>query len=182
MANGDGKRIGSMLCARPRTRQQHLDHQCDLLLVGVTGTDNRLLDPVRRIFRNRQSGPGGNQERNSPRLAKFQRRGRIPGNECLLNSHCIGRMASKHVEKSRFDLDEAPRDRQPRILNDGTVRNVDKPRSGDFEHAPTGRAEARIDAENSERCRHGRLVLQTDEQQESAGFTSATGPEQARID
>jgi len=67
VADRDRQRIGGVLPGID-TGQKQSDHHGDLVLVGVTGSDDRLFHQVRRILENRQAGPGRRQHDDAARL------------------------------------------------------------------------------------------------------------------
>ena len=49
----DGERVGGVMGRRIGLRQQHAEHQPDLLLLAVTGADDGFLHQVGRVFGDR---------------------------------------------------------------------------------------------------------------------------------
>src|SRR5690606_36528790 len=91
MANGDRKRVCRVGAVGAAARQQDAHHCGNLVLLGMPGPDNRLLDLVRGVLGDRQSGLGGCEPRNPPRLAKLQGCRRIAVDEGLLDRRLVGR-------------------------------------------------------------------------------------------
>ena len=53
MRHRDGERIGGVVARRIGLRQQHVQHQPDLLLFAVAGANDGLLHQIGSIFRHR---------------------------------------------------------------------------------------------------------------------------------
>ena len=54
MRDGDRERVGGVRRARIGLREQEADNRLDLMLLGMSHADHRLLDQVRRIFGDRK--------------------------------------------------------------------------------------------------------------------------------
>ena len=70
VADGAGKRVGSIGRGRGREREQAPDHLLDLLLRGFAMAHHRLFDLQRGVFGYRQIGEDGRGDRGATRLTE----------------------------------------------------------------------------------------------------------------
>ena len=154
MADGDGQRIGRVVAVEGGARQQHADHRPDLLLLGVAGADDRLLDLVRRVFGDGQPGLGRDEKGDAPRLAELQRRRGVAVDEGLLDRRLVGRVVADHRREPAVQ-------RQQPVRQLAVERRMDRAGGDEGERiaarrddAPAGAAEAGIDAEDANLSDH----------------------------
>ncbi|MCY1558813.1 hypothetical protein D9M68_957810 [compost metagenome] len=97
MADGDSQRIGGVCSLEIGRRQQCLDHELDLSLVGMAGADHRFLDQVGGIFGDRQAPRRRRQQRHAARLPQDQRRTRPGIDEGFFHRGFLGRETIEHL-------------------------------------------------------------------------------------
>ena len=155
VADGDGERIGRVVAVEGGAGEEHPDHRPDLLLLGMAGADDGLLDLVRRVFGHRQPRLRRDEERDAPRLAELQRRRGVAVDEGLLDRRLVGRVGADH-------LGEPAVDREQPLRQLAVERRVDRAGGDEGERIaarrddpPAGVAEAGIDAENANLLGHG---------------------------
>ena len=89
VADRDRQRVGRVGRRGGRGGQQHPHHHRHLRLFRVADADDRLLDEVGGVFRDRQARQRQRRERDAARLAEFQRRLRVAVDERLLDRRFV---------------------------------------------------------------------------------------------
>ena len=92
------------------------------------------------------------RERNAARLAEFQRRLRIAVDEGLLDRRLMRPLAFDQTGQQAMDRRQALGERGCGVGLDRAATDEDQPRAGGLDHAPAGRAQAGIDAEDANRA------------------------------
>ena len=91
VANGNGKRVGSIVWLwRLFKPQKHSDHCNDLLFFGASIPHHRLLDLKRRIFLYWNARPFCGEENHAARFGNADTRGDVGVEEQLLDRNGIG--------------------------------------------------------------------------------------------
>src|SRR3954453_8494488 len=147
----DRQRVGGVWRFRLGLWQQYLEHQQYLVLVGMAGSDHRLLDLVRRILSNRYPEHRRRQHRNSPRLTKLQRGPAVLVDEGLFNRGFRRIEIAEHGGKPFVDRQQPRGERRPSAGPPRPPADENQPVALDLDDAPAGAAKARIDAQDSDR-------------------------------
>jgi hypothetical protein len=148
MAERDGQGIGRVGAHRIGAGQLHPHHVVDLPLVRVACTDHGLLDGVGRVFGNRNAGRGGNQHRDTARLAQLQRSGPVPIHEGHLDRSCVRTVACH--DRGQLEMQRQEPLRQIIAIGPALpVRDVSQTAAIDIDDAPTEASQARIDSDNA---------------------------------
>ena len=109
MADGDGERIRRVVAVEGGAREKHPDHRPDLLLLGMAGADDRLLDLVRRILGHCQPRLCRYEERDTPRLSELQGRRGVTVDEGLLDRRLVGHVGANHFREPAMDGEQPMR-------------------------------------------------------------------------
>ena len=151
MTNGNRQRVGGILALRVRLGQQHADHHADLHLVGVAGADHRFLHLVGRIFRNDKASARRYQHRDAARLPELERRSGVTIDEGILDRGFVRRILLDHRDQPVMNGHQPRAEIGPLARFHRAAGDVNEPVAVALDQAPTGTAEARIDAENANR-------------------------------
>jgi hypothetical protein len=128
--------------------KQVLDHRMDLRLLRIADTDHGLLHETRRILADLDAGPRRNHQNDSARLAELQCRLRVLVDEDFLDRCRLGPMIGNERFKLGGEVRQSLRQALARIGFQLPVRNVGQAIAFGADQAPSGRAEARIEAED----------------------------------
>src|SRR5271169_5700441 len=138
MAYCNRKRIRRIRPVDLGGRQEVADHDLDLLLPGMTGTHDRLLDEIGRVFAHLEARLGGRQECYSAREAEFQGRAWVLVDEGLLDRG-LDRIPTRDNRRDAIvELDETFGGIELPIGADRAVRDMPKPPVRGLDDAPAG--------------------------------------------
>ena len=158
VADGDRQRVGFIRAVELGLGKQEADHGLDLLLFGVPGADHRLLDLVRRVFRDAQALHRRGQKRRAPRLAELQRRARVLVDERLFDRRFVGRKTGDDAAQSLEQFAQAIGEVLVAGRGDDARGHIGEPHAVAVDDAPAGAAEAGIDPEDANQSGfHGAL-------------------------
>ena len=151
VGNRDRQRVGGVWRFRLGLWQQYLQHHQYLVLVGMAGADHRLLHLVRRIFSNRYPEHRGREHRNPPRLTELQRGHAVLVDEGLLDRGFRRIEIAEHGGKPLVNRQQPGGERQAIGRLHRAAADENQPVALDLDDAPAGAAQARIDAQDSDR-------------------------------
>ena len=144
----DRQRVGGVGRFRLGLRQQDLQHDRDLVLVGMSGADHGLLDLVGRIFRNRYAEHRRRQHGDAARLAELQRGDAVLVHKGLLHRGLRRPEIAEDGGEPLMDRQQAAGQRQIIRRLHRTAADEDKPVAFGLDHAPAGAAQAGVDADD----------------------------------
>ncbi len=134
-----------------RRRQKPPHHCLDLRLVCVANANNAFLYMIGRVLRDLESRLGACKQRNGARMSQFECGRRIFRDEGLLDCDRQRSMFGNYCTK----LYMQPKQAQPQlrfgVAAQDAVPDMDEPRAGDINRAPTHPGEPWIKTENTER-------------------------------
>jgi hypothetical protein len=123
MCAGDGKGVGGVGRKLAGPGQQNADHRLDLLLFGMAVAGQGLLNPVRRIFADRNSRLRERKHGGTARLPQFQSRSGVFVDESFFDRGFIGRETFDNRLEPFGKLIKPGRHRQSGIGIDASCRN-----------------------------------------------------------
>jgi hypothetical protein len=156
VAKRDGQRVRRVRPDRVRARKLHPHHVVDLPLVRVARADDGLLDGVRRVFRDRDTGGRRHQHRNAPRLPELQCASPVAVDEGHLDRRGLRRMAGHNRGQLHVERQEALR-QGVTLRPADAVGHVAQPAAVDIDDTPAEAPQARIDSDDAHALPRSRL-------------------------
>jgi hypothetical protein len=150
MCDGNCKRIRGVAAGNFHAGQKSRDHRMNLRLFGIADADDRFLDQACRIFANVKAGSRDGKQADATRLTQLEGRLRVGIDKNLLNRRFARPMFKHQVSKCVVQRHKAFRQRSLGIGRDLSVGYVAEPVADRRNHAPPGRAQAGVEAENDQ--------------------------------
>lgn len=150
MRDRNSQRIRRIGAGNPDSGQEPRNHGMNLRLFGITDAHDSLLDKARGIFADFEAGPCDRKQTDPPRLPELQGRLRIGIDEDFFNSRSLRAVLDHQVGQGAVECNQPFRQRRLGIGGNLPIGNMAKPVSNRCDHAPAGRPQSRIEAENDQ--------------------------------
>ena len=106
VADRHGQGVGGVRRSHGTAGQQPRDHHRNLFLVGMAGSDHRLLDDHRQILRHRQAAQRRRQQGNAAGHAELEGGGRVLVRQGHLDRRGVRRMGRHHRSDAAMKLQQ----------------------------------------------------------------------------
>jgi hypothetical protein len=144
----NGERVGGIGACDLHSGKEARDHRMDLRLFGCPSSNDGLLHEPRGIFTDRNSGSRSTHQNDAARVSELQRRLRVLVDEDLFGSCSIGSLFGDQELELFGKGCKSVGQRRRAIGTDLAIGNMDEAVSLGVDHAPAGRAEPRVEAQD----------------------------------
>ena len=155
VADGNGQRVGGVVALEFGLGHQDLQHHVDLLLLAMADANHCLLHRVRCIFRDPQARARRHQHGNATGLPELQGGDGVLVDEGLLDRRLVRLVGMHDFRQAVVQLAEPGRQIHVSVGGDGAGGDEAQRVAQRLDDAPAAAAEARVNADNSNRVLHG---------------------------